>query len=290
MFSIVIPSYNNLDYLKLCIASIKKNSKFNHEIIVHVNDGSDGTLDFVKGNNLNFTFTKENVGLCSGVNLAATKSTTKFILYSHDDMYFCPLWDVFLKKEIDNLRTNNFYLSGTMIEQKGGHISYDCGETFKDFNEQKLLINFEKLKFFDHQGSHWAPHLIHKDMWNKIGGFSEEFNPGIGSDPDLNMKLWNAGVRIFKGLGNFKVYHFGSIVLRKKKNFKRNKGSRTFLKKWGISPIFFVKHYLKGGVFKDGRIECQIYTGPLSIPSKNLAYWLDLIKCKLAHLYLKVSK
>ena len=44
MFSI-IPTFNNLDYLKLCLDSIKKNSEYNHEIIVHVNDGSDGTLD-----------------------------------------------------------------------------------------------------------------------------------------------------------------------------------------------------------------------------------------------------
>ena len=28
---------------------------------------------------------------------------------------------------------------------------------------------------FDFQGSTWAPHLIHKEMWNKVGGFSEEF-------------------------------------------------------------------------------------------------------------------
>ena len=34
-------------------------------------------------------------------------------------------------------------------------------------------------------------HLIHRDLWNKVGGFSEEFYPGTGSDPDLNMKLWN---------------------------------------------------------------------------------------------------
>ena len=26
------------------------------------------------------------------------------------------------------------------------------------------------------------------------------------------MKLWNKGVRIFKGLNNCKVYHFGSIT------------------------------------------------------------------------------
>ena len=46
-------------------------------------------------------------------------------------------------------------------------------------------------------------------MWDVVGGFSEEFNPGIASDPDFNMKLWKHGVRIFKGLNDFKVYHFG---------------------------------------------------------------------------------
>ncbi len=48
MFSILIPSYNNLDYLKLCLKSIFKNSSEKHELIIHVNDGSDGTLEYVK--------------------------------------------------------------------------------------------------------------------------------------------------------------------------------------------------------------------------------------------------
>ena len=48
MFSIIIPTFNNLNYLKLCIKSIKKNSYFNHEIIVHVNVGADGTIDYLK--------------------------------------------------------------------------------------------------------------------------------------------------------------------------------------------------------------------------------------------------
>ena len=34
MFSIVIPTYNNLKYLELCLKSIKKNSKYDHEIII----------------------------------------------------------------------------------------------------------------------------------------------------------------------------------------------------------------------------------------------------------------
>ena len=50
MFSIVIPSYNNLNYLDLCIKSINKNSKYNHQIIVHINEG-DGSLEYIKSGN-----------------------------------------------------------------------------------------------------------------------------------------------------------------------------------------------------------------------------------------------
>ena len=216
MFSIIIPSFNNLKYLKICINSLKKNSNFKNDIIVHINDGSDGSLEFVKHNNINFTFTKKNVGLCTAVNTAAKLASTEYILYSHDDMYFCPSWDLVLKDELNKINTKLFYFSASMIEKDSGHIIFDCGSSDKDFDEQKLLENFKDLKCKDFQGSHWAPHLIHKEIWNKIGGFSEEFNPGIGSDPDLNMKLWNEGVRIFKGLSQFKVYHFGSVSLRKK--------------------------------------------------------------------------
>ena len=53
MISILIPTYNNLDYLKLCIKSLKNNSKYDHELIFHINDGSDGTLKFIKDLDLN---------------------------------------------------------------------------------------------------------------------------------------------------------------------------------------------------------------------------------------------
>ena len=44
--SIVIPTYNNLEYLKFTIESILKNSKYKHEIVLHINEGIDGTLDY----------------------------------------------------------------------------------------------------------------------------------------------------------------------------------------------------------------------------------------------------
>jgi len=66
--------------------------------------------------------------------------------------------------------------------------------------------------------------------WNKVGGFSMEFSPGLGSDPDFSMKLWKIGVRLFKGLGSCRVYHFSSISLRKR---AWNNGAKTFLLKCG---------------------------------------------------------
>ena len=290
MFSIIIPTFNNLEYLKLTLNSIYKNSKYSHEVIIHINEGTDGTLEFVQKENIKHTYSNENLGLCTAVNLAATKAASDYILYCHDDMYLCPNWDFHLYEEVKILNTKKFYLSGTMIEQNSGHIQFDAGNNYKNFNEEKLISNIEKINYFDYQGSNWAPHLIHKETWNNIGGFSREFNPGIGSDPDLNMKLWQYGVRIFKGLSKFKVYHFGSITLRKKKNFLSNKGSKMFLKKWKITPNFFIRHYLKGGVISNNKIISKKYDGPLDLPKKNLTYLLGLIKCKIKLFYLITFK
>jgi len=272
MFSILIPSYNNLNYLKLCLNSILKNSINNHEIIIHVNEGSDGTLKYVKDKKLKYTFSSKNVGLCTAINKSAKISSKDYILYSHDDMYFCPGWDKHLINEVNKIGHDDFYLSGTMIEPNSGHIVFNCGETIETFDENKLLLNYENLTFYDHQGTHFAPHLVTKKIWNKVGGFSEEFNPGIASDPDFNMKLWKYGVRIFKGLENFKVYHFGSITSRKKSTLKQNKGDKTFLKKWGITTKFFKKHYLKSKTK---------YSGPLSKPKITLNFLFELIICKI---------
>lgn len=280
MFTIIIPTLNNLKYLKLCIYSIKKNSVLNNEILVHVSeDFQNETRNFLNSKEIKFTYTKENVGLCTAINIIAEKATNQYLIYAHDDMYFCPSWEKPLINEIKNINHKNFYISGSMIEPNSGHIKFNCGENIENFDEKKLLRNLENLNIDDHQGSHFAPHCVHIDLWKKVGGFSEEFNPGIGSDPDFNMKLWKKGCRIFKGLNAFKVYHFGSLTTRKNKNVKQNRGDVTFLKKWGITTSFFKRYYLRSKTF---------YNGPLTEPQKNLIYCLELLKCKFKLFYVKI--
>ena len=281
MFSIIIPTFNNLPYLKYCIKSINNTSKLDNEIIVHVNEDLKGeTRDYLNKNHIKYTFSKNNIGLCSSINLAVKSSSNKYILYTHDDMYFCPGWEDPLVDEINKINHIFFYISGSMIEANSGHIPYDCGSSLENFDEEKLLNNYMNLNIDDHQGSHFSPHCVHIDIWNKVSGFSEEFNPGMGSDPDFNMKLWKIGIRIFKGLNSFKVYHFGSLTTRKNKNIIRNKGDLTFLKKWGITTKFFKKYYLKSKTK---------YYGPLSNPNKNIFYFIDLLKCKIKLFYLNLN-
>ena len=285
-FSIIIPTYNNLGYLKVCLESLKKNSEFNHDIIVHINEGSDGTKTYIEQNKINYTFSEINIGLCSAVNIAAKKSKSDFILYSHDDMYFLPGWDAALIQEIKKIPDKKFLLSSMQISHNGPgpkgieHIEYNVGESLDNFDEQKLLDNYQKFEFPDLQGSHWAPHVIPKTLWNKVGGFSEEFNPGFASDPDLNMKLWNEGVRYFKLLNSSRVYHFGSITTRRKENITRNKGRKTFIKKWKMSPEFFTKHYLKGGKKFDGPLKDQ--------PNKSITYFVELMIEKIKYIFLQI--
>ena len=280
--SIIVPTFNNLKYLKFFFSSIKKNSKYKHQIIFHINDGSDGTLKFAKKNKIQFTHSFKNIGLCKSLNKAAHLVNTDHILYAHDDMFFCKDWDIYLKKEIMKFKDNLYYLTGTNVSQKNGLINYDCGSTPDSFNEKKFNKFCKANKSDDLQGSHWAPHLVHKKIWKKIGGFSEEFNPGDGSDPDFCMKLWVNKVRIFKAISKFKVYHFSSVTTRKS-NIILNNGTKTFLLKFGFNPRFFRKYYLKG----DG---LNVFKGKLNLPSKSFIMLFDLFINKLKLLYLILIK
>ena len=280
-FSILIPTFNNLDYLRLAIKSIKENSKYNHEIILHINDGSDGTLEYAKKEKLIYTYSENNIGLCSAINKAATKISTKYVLYVHDDMYLCKYWDEFLKKEIEILEDDLFYLSGTNYEIRDIDNKYNPGNSPEKFNPDlfhKFCMNKKEKNL---QGSHWAPHIISKRLWDIVGGFSEEFNPGDGSDPDFCMKLWINNVRIFKSIDKFKVFHFGSRTTRNKKIIKNN-GTKKFLLKYGFNPKFFRKYYLRGGAN-------SFYDGPLSEPKKSFIHLIELFINKIKKFFLRLS-
>ncbi len=254
--SILIPSWNNLPFLQLCLASIERHSDARHQVIVHVNEGSDGTLGWVRDHGYDHTSSVRNVGVCYAVNAMRSMATTDLIAYANDDMYLCPGWDRALLDAIDDLGHDRFFLSGTLIEPRatgnGAAIQpHDFGSSPDDFREEALLAGFAELPKRDWSGATWPPNVVPAKLWDLVGGYSTEFTPGLYSDPDFSKKLWEAGVREFRGVAASRAYHFMSKTVGR---VQRNPGSHQFLAKWGLTAKTFCRYWLRRG--EEYRGEC----------------------------------
>jgi len=253
LFSILIPTWNNLDYLKLCVQSIRQYSAHDHQIIVHVNDGSDGSREWVRQQeahrpDLEATYSDTNIGICYAVNESAMLARHDYIVYMNDDMFCCPGWDTALIAHLKALPSDLFMLSGTMVEpRESGNpcvVVADYGATAERFRRDELLAALPHLRRADWLGATWPPTLVHRQWWFKCGGYSTELSPGMSSDNDFSMKLWHAGCRHFIGVGDSLVYHFQCKSTAK---VVKNDGRRQFLGKWGVTQSTFDRYYLRRG-------------------------------------------
>ncbi|HET7002016.1 MAG TPA: glycosyltransferase [Puia sp.] len=269
VFSVFVPTWNNLSYLKLCIDSLRMHSVLPLQIIVHINEGTDGTADWVKSqSDLNFTYTPENIGVCYALNQCRTLAEGDYFLYLNDDMYVCPGWDQHLYNEIKAIGHDAFFLSATAIEpfktDNNCVIVQNFGTDPDSFQQENLLKEFRNPVMNDWQGSTWPPNIVHKKTWDLVGGYSIEYSPGLYSDPDFSMKLWKIGVRLFKGIGDSRVYHFGG---KSTGRIIKNKGYYTFISKWGMTSGTFTKKMLRSGEPFDGKLTEPVFS--FSVRIKN---------------------
>lgn len=252
--SILIPTWNNINYLKLCVESIKKNSTYPHQIIIAINEGTDGTKEWIEQQlDIDCIYSEKNTGICYALNACRSLVATDYIVYANDDMYFLPGWDIAIWDEINSLsknqsdRSNYFMLSSTLIEPSGDNpcaVIRDFGHDIETFQENSLLREADNLHRENWRGSTWPPNIIPLACWDLVGGMSIEFSPGMYSDPDFSKKLWELGIRDFIGVGKSLVYHFSQ---KSTKRIKQNNGKKTFILKWGVTARTFIKFYLKRG-------------------------------------------
>lgn len=274
MFSIVIPTWNNLAHLQLVVRSIREHSAEKHQIVVHVNDGSDGSLAWVREQGLEHTASDSNIGICYAMNEAAMLAKHEHFVYMNDDMYCLPGWDTALQRRAAAMPSDLYLLSGTMVEPRDSGnpcvVVGPYGDGVGNFREADLLRDAAKLVRADWYGATWPPTLVARRWWFRVGGYSTELSPGMSSDNDFSMKLWHAGCRHFIGVGDSLVYHFqqkstGKVV--------KNDGRRQFLDKWGMTQSTFDRHYLRRG---------QPLAGDaLAEPEDNSALRRALLKSRL---------
>ena len=87
-----------------------------------------------------------------------------------------PDWDRLLWEEIENIGHPMFLLSATAIEPRDtGNacvIVRDYGDSPANFERERLLREFGGLTKADWQGSTWPPVVLHRDLWDLVGGLS----------------------------------------------------------------------------------------------------------------------
>jgi glycosyltransferase involved in cell wall biosynthesis len=283
IFSILIPSWNNLSLLKLCVNSIKKNSTYAHQIIIHINEGEDGTLEWVKSQpELSYTFSEENIGVCYALNALRSLVKTDYLSFINDDMYLLPQWDEHILRHIKSRKDDLFFYSSTVIEPKftGNNCAiapFDYGSSIDNFEEEKLLKEYRSLEKSDWTGSTWPPNVLPVRLWDLVGGYSTEFSPGMYSDPDFSMKLWRVGVRDFRGISESRAYHFMSKTVGR---IKKNKGSKQFLVKYGMTSSTFMTFFLRRG---------SEYNGESKTPEMTAKFKRKLFKNKLKKFFQTLS-
>ena len=138
--SIIVPTFNNLNFLNFFLSSLKKNSFYDHQIILHINDGSDGTLNFAKENKLLFTYSKNNIGLCSSLNKAAELAKRFDFDYWDGDRRICYGGYRYLEgrwEKVARAMAEYYHLP-----DKPKILDIGCGKGF-------LLYDFLKLIIFD---------------------------------------------------------------------------------------------------------------------------------------------
>lgn len=294
MFSILIPTWNNLPYLKLCIDSIRRHSAYAHEVIVHVNDGSDGTLEWVRDQQIAHTWSKGNVGVCLALNDVARLATCDWIVFLNDDMFCTPGWDLAFVAALEKLGDTRAYLSSHLVEPSDtGNENVtvaNFGSGPDNFDETEMLTFASSIQVPDRDGVALQPMLISRQLWHAVGGYSIEFSPGMSSDDDFLMKLWLVGCRVFRSVGASHIYHFGC---RTTGRIRRNRGGREFLLKWGVTQREFGRDCIRRTAFERGealptiphggmlsRIKRMFYSAK-GYPLKDIAAWESRLPAQL---------
>jgi glycosyltransferase involved in cell wall biosynthesis len=257
LISFIIPSRNNIKYLKWCYESIRKNSSVEHEICIADDASTDGTLEQVlvwmkRDKNIKLHVNKgpERLGLTILYDkLVNEYATNDRVIFFHSDMYLCPNAD----EEIDKYLEKGKVVSLTRIEpplhpEGPEKIVKDFGIEPGEFKEQELLkfVDEHRQQVYHHPTMGiFAPWAIMKEDFQSIGGHDVLFTPQSKEDSDIFNRMHLKGYEFIQTWRGF-VYHMTSRGSRfnpmaggapgkdsPEWQHTTTKNMRNFIRKWG---------------------------------------------------------
>jgi len=236
-----ISTFNNLEYLKIAIDSVRTNSYYNDApFIIHAENCDDGTDEWLKEHakeyDLEYYIDKNDVplGIGGGMNFCAERVKTEYIMFLHSDFYVTKDWDLTLLQVFEQYPDEQLWVNSHRVEPKmftptdvaytlwDGDASYRHGtvivpqDTFgayhHDFQKDEFeqwAREFTQLNDFHVPKGEGVSGLIRKCDWDAIGGNDPLFAPASFEDIDLFLRMIQAGFR-FVLPSTSVVWHFGA--------------------------------------------------------------------------------
>ncbi|NRT71792.1 glycosyltransferase [Clostridium beijerinckii] len=238
--SIIILTYNNINYNRICIESIRKyTATGTYEIIIVDNNSTDGTREWLKDqNDIKLILNDENVGFPRGCNLgieAAEKDND--ILLLNNDTKVSPRW-------LDNLKICLYSdesigavgpITNNCSNYQGINVPYSTIDHMIEFASNNNISAPERWEQKPRLIAFCM--LIKRTVIDKIGNLDERFTPGNFEDDDLCMRIIEAGYKLMVCNDSF-IHHFGSTSFKKDfTNFNNALiiNAQRFEGKWGFN-------------------------------------------------------
>jgi len=250
--SFIIPSYNNLRYLKTAYNSIRKHEAREHEIVMLDDASTDGTWEWmneIKNNDNNCIIFRNETGNKLGHTILYDKGvdlcSNEIFSIFHADMICSPHYVKNLVKHLDE-RT---VVSATRIEPPLHPVGKEkiieaFGMWPEEFEEDKFLsfCKSKRTEFKDKTTRGiFAPWIMYKKDFQAIGGHDPMFAPYPYEDSDMFNRFILAGYKIVQARDSF-VYHLTCRGHKWVEEIGKDaddypeleiRARRNYLRKWG---------------------------------------------------------
>ncbi|MBD7909851.1 MULTISPECIES: glycosyltransferase family 2 protein [Clostridium] len=241
--SIIILTYNNLEYTQICVKSIKQyNSSDSYELLVVDNNSSDDTPNWLnEQSDIKCILNKENKGFPAGCNQGI------MIAEKENDIFLLNNDTVIMPNSIFNLRlalysNENIGATGSVSNSISYYqqISNQYG-TFDEYMDYALQNNIPNDEEYEQRLKLVGfAMLIKRKVLDKIGLLDERFTPGNFEDDDISLRIVMEGYKLLLCRDSY-IHHFGSVSFKKDadKYIKLlNTNEKKFEEKWGFSTRY----------------------------------------------------
>jgi len=214
-----------------------------HEVVVYSDGSTDGTAEFVSTRpDLVSAHSDVNQGVCTALNRCVAMTTGDYVFLLNSDHVLCPAWDANLVRWLKpNRVVSAMCVEPGRVPVASFFAACNCGHMAQEFHWGRFEAAVQRISRPHAAPGVNHPFVLHRALWDRVGGMDERFNPGPASDPDLFYRLHFEGAEMVRG-HNAVLYHFSGKSSRMANESLSEHSSwrqhtercnRLFVDKWG---------------------------------------------------------